>query len=590
MVTTSGHAEAKLVGDDARTLLAAPPGRLWRLDAGRFGWCAEGADGLAEVDPLEAALLPRLVLFESVDAHVQAMSRALGASPTAIAEALARLRARGLLWTPAETVGRTSGLDCASPQSPLIVIRTRERPAALSALMDSLLVDERRFAARRQYLVIDDAPSRALDPAVRLAVERFAAASRSEVRLLDAVNRGRVLEGLSTTLMALFDAEADDRPSGARAWNLALLCGAGGTVGLLDDDFRFPLRRPTFATPAFDPSTGAAAATRWLDGAEPEAAGLVEVDEDPYRYLTRYLGRSAGELAATIGLDAEAARRQPVAALSGPFGPQRVTAIGSAVHGALNYDSSVYTLAADPATRAALLAAPFDPRRLAGDSIWHGVTAPRLMAVGVFTPLLVDARVLQPPTLPHGKADDSLFLALLPAFAAGAGYLALPTSIGHVDVVPRDRAARALEPEREDLCGWLASRIAHWVAGLPPGSAEARSRVLVAALRALAEAPDQDLRRMHLDWRDSRLGPLVGRLRQWRAELGGAAPPALASILDLAAAANEARLCDRAVPIARIAAMREACAALALALDAWPQLWASAGTRWLERIAPILGR
>jgi hypothetical protein len=590
MVMTHGSAEATLVADDARTLLAAPAGRLWRLDAERFVWSAEGADGPAEVDPLEAALLLRLVLFESVDAHVQAMSRALGTSSAATAEAITRLRARGLLWTPAETVGRPVGLESGSPPPPLIVIRTRERSDALSALMDSLLVDERRFSVQRRYLVIDDAPSRTFNPGVRLAVERFAAASRSEIRLLDATNRSRVLEGVAPSLMGLFDAEVDDRPSGARAWNLALMCGAGGTVGLLDDDFRFPLRRPNFATSGFDPSTGAAAATRWLDGAEPEAAGLVVVDEEPYRYLSRYLGRTSGEIVSTLGLDVEAARRKSIAALSGAFGPQRVTAIGAAVHGALNYDSSLYTWVADPATRAALLATPFDPRRLAGDSIWHGVTAPRLMAIGVFTPLLVDARELQPPTLPHGKADDSLFLALLPAFAAGVGYLSLPASIGHVDAVPRDRAARAQEPEREDLCSWLASLVGQWVAALPPGGAAARSRVLMAEFNALAEAPDQDLCRMYLDWREYRLGPLVWRLRQWRAELGGAAPPALASALDLAAAANETRLRDRTVSRERLAAMREACAALALALDSWPQLWASAGPRWLERIAPIRGR
>lgn len=63
----------------------------------------------------------------------------------------------------------------------------------------------------------------------------------------------------------------------------------------------------------------------------------------------------------------------------------------------------------------------------------------------MFTPLLLDARGLWPPTIPHGKADDSLFLALLPARDPGAGYLALPASIGHVDAEPRDRAADANE-------------------------------------------------------------------------------------------------------------------------------------------------
>lgn len=570
----------------APELIAAPPGRALRLGPDRHAWCVDGEAGLAEVDALEAALLPRLILMETIDAHSAALSRALNAPADAVAAALRRLQSRGLVWTLDQFLGADQA-DAAALPDPLVAIRTRGRPVALAALFDSLLEDERRFGVVRRYLVIDDAPASARDPQVANAVVRFARASGSEVRLLDAGNRARLVGDLPPSLRGLLDADVRDGPSGARAWNLALLCGAGGTVGLLDDDFRFPLRSPSWALAALDPATGPESATRWLDERDLALQGLQPIPDEPYARLRSYLGKSSGELVASFGLDQAVARRQPVATLPGRFGPRRASVVGVGVHGVLNEDTVVHVLAGDPASRAALVRAPFEAQRLRGESVWRGVLAPRLMAVGVFTPLLIDARSLRPPTLPHGKADDSLFLALLPALDPGAGYLGLPASIGHVDAAPRNRVARTREPDREDICGWLASLVAYSIATLPSPANDGRRKVLSARLTALAGADDHELTLCHLDLRDRRLAALVTRLRHSRAELGASAPPELANLLDESAAANERLLFERQIPGARIAAMREACAALAEALDAWPELWASAGPRWLERIDPI---
>jgi hypothetical protein len=439
----------------------------------------------------------------------------------------------------------------------------------------------------RRYLVVDDAPAQARDPRVGAAVARFAAASDSEVRLLDATNRALLVGDLPPRLRELLDSDTLDRASGARAWNLAMLCGAGGSIGLLDDDFRFPLHAPTWAERALDPATDPESATRWLDGRDLAAQGLVPLPDEPYRWLGGYLGQSCGSLVKSIGVDRAAARRRAVSTLPGRFGPRRVSVVGVGVHGALNEDSAIHVLIGDPKSRAALVRGPFDPQRLRCESVWRGLNAPKLMSVGVFTPLLVDARLLRPPTLPHGKADDSLFLALMPALDPGAGYLGLPASIGHVDAAPRDRAARTREPDREDICGWLASLVAYSIAALPVRDSDGRRRVLSARLAALASADDAELAQGHFEWRDRRIAGLVARLRHARVELGTSAPTELAILLDESADANERLLRNRQIPGARIAAMREACAALALALDAWPQLWADAGPRWLERIDPL---
>lgn len=588
MLTAAGLGGA--VMSQTLELVAAPPGRLLRLAPDRHAWCVDGETALASVDPLEAALLPRLGLLETIDAHAAAMSRALNVPAAVLAGTLGRLRSRGLLWTVHDFLRGAETTVDRPTRDPLIAIRTRARPSALAALLDSLLDDERRFGVVRRYLVVDDAPSWQVDPSVAEVVGRFAKATRSEVRLLDAGNRARLVAGLSPTVRGLFDADVADRPSGARAWNLALLCGAGGVVGLLDDDFRFPLRRPAWASEALELATDAGHATRWLDDASPDAAGLLAIDEDPFSWLGGHLAASCGALASRFGVDLAGARRRPVASLPGRFGPRRASVVGVGIHGALNEDTAIHVLAGDAESRAALARTPFDPRRLRCESVWRGVLAPRLMAVGVFTPLLVDARALRPPTLPHGKADDSLFLALLPALDPGGGYLALPASIGHVDAAPRDRAARAREPDREDPCGWLASLVAHSIPGLPTRAADARSAVLAARLLALARADDAELTREWLAWRDRRLPGLVSRLRQARVDLGSAAPPELARLLDGAVDANERLLFERRVGADRIAVMRASCAALAEALDAWPRLWAEAGPAWLERIAVVPGR
>lgn len=569
-------------------LLAAPPGRVLHLSAHRHAWCVDGEPALVAVDALEAALLPRLCLLETMEVHAAALSRALSAPQDAVAAALRRLRSRGLVWSLDEFLGSAPG-DARPLPEPLVAVRTRGRPASLAALLDSLLADERRHAVARRYLVIDDAPAAGRDPRVAEAVARFARDSASEVRLLDARNRPHLVGELAPSLRGLFDSDVADRPSGARAWNLALLCGAGGTVGLLDDDFRFPLRQPTWASVALDPATDAGNATRWLDGLPPDSAGLPALANEPFRWLGGHLGAACGTLVERFGIDRAAARQRPVATLPGRFGPRRVSVVGVGVHGALNEETAIHVLAADPGARAALSRAPFDPGRLRCESIWRGVPAPRLMAVGVFTPLLVDARTLRPPTLPHGKADDSLFLALLPALDPGAGYLAMPASIGHVDAEPRDRIARTREPDREDPCGWLASVVAHAIASLPARDAVGRAGMLSALMRGLAGADDQELALRVLEWRDRRLPGLVARLHHARTALGVSPPPELAALLDAAAEANERLLFERAVPAGRLAAMRGACAALAEALEAWPQFWAAAGPKWLDRIAVVPG-
>lgn len=569
-------------------LIAAPPGRVLRLAADRHRWCVDGERALADVDPLEAALLPRLALFETADAHAQALSRILSAPTEAVAAALRRLWNRGLLWSLDDALGVDGAARSALPKEPLIAIRTRGRPAALAALLGSLLDDERRFGVERRYLVIDDAPSLARDPAVVDAVGRFARSSASEVRLLDASHRDRLLGGLPPRVRELLDSDLIDRPSGARAWNLALLCGAGGAVALLDDDFRFPLRAARWAEAVLDPATDAAYATRWLDGRAPEELGLESMTDEPFGWLGSLLGASAGLLAERWGVDRAAARRRTVAMVPGRFGPRRVGAVGVGVHGALNEDTIVHVLAGDPVSRAALLAAPFDPRRLACDSIWRGVLAPRLMAVGVFTPLMIDATTMRPPTIPHGKADDSLFLALMPALDPGVGYLALPASIGHVDAAPRDRIAWTLAPGHEDPLAWLASSIAHAVPSLPTADGAGRRKVLVAMLAALAGADDGELALRVCEWRDRRLPALIARLREARADAGSDAPRELSALLDAVIAAHERWLFGREVAADFIATLRDACAALAGAIEVWPQLWDEAGPHWLERV-PVLG-
>jgi hypothetical protein len=454
-------------------------------------------------------------------------------------------------------------------------------------LLQSLLDDERRFDLRRRYVVIDDSPG---DAAATLGeVEAFARRSGSDVRLLDAAERAKLLAWLGhdvTRCADLLDRGVLDSASGGRAWNWALLLAAGGTLGLLDDDFRFPMRLPRGAAPEIDLITEYALDTEFLDGAD-GLRQLAPLDEDPYAVLLRMLGQPAGALLRKLGHAPQSARLRSAASLACLAPPAQVSAICGGIHGALNYDSSIHLSMPNRTTLGSLFKLPFDERRLEGEDLWQGRRRPHFMATGGFTPLLLDARALLPPTGTLGKSDDGLFNALLSTSAPTAIAMAVPASIGHFPPPGRARRAVAEQSAIEDVsifCAGVALSIAPM---LRSADRALRLAAVAALMRDLAGASDDAVAGIYGAWRDRLLLGVVQGLQRSLREWGASAPPAWVEHVRRAIAANEAALRERVIQPARVALARAALDQMARALVDWPALWARGGTPLLAQLRPL---
>jgi hypothetical protein len=573
---------------DAHAYIAALPGHLASLDGERVLWQQHGGPRIAALPAIDATVLAHAARFETRDAHLEAITATTRLAREQVDASLGRLAAQGLLQPlPAFLPPATAAVP--PPPPPLLAVRTCARPASLGLLLRSALDDEHRFDLRRRYVVLDDTLDPALAAATRAEVEAFAQRSASEVRLVGAAERAALLDFLGEAalpLRELLDPLALSSASGGRTWNWASLLAAGGTLGLLDDDFRFPLRLPSGAAPAFDLVTEYALETEFLDG--PDALdGLAIVEEDPYALLLRHLGQPAGALLQSHGCNPDSARRRTAASLHCLAPPARVAAVCGGVHGELPFDSSVHLSMPSRATLGSLLRPPFDEQRLQADNLWQGRRRPHFMATGVFTPLLLDARELLPPTGTLGKADDALFMALLSASDPTALALAVPASIGHFPPLARDRRAAAESAAIEDLSTFAASQVLGMAPLLQSSDRASRLAAIAAILRDAALGSDAALSALYLGWRDRHLLGVIQPLYRSLREHGGSAAAAWVEHVRRAITANEMALRERIVAPQRITAARATLAQLAGALSAWPALWARGGTALLAQLPPL---
>jgi hypothetical protein len=303
--------------------------------------------------------------------------------------------------------------------------------------------------------------------------------------------------------------------------------------------------------------------------------------------LARNLGQPAGALLRKHGFSPRSARQRTAASLACLAAPARVAAICGGVYGELPFDSSVHLSMPNRATLASLLRPPFNEHRLQADNIWQGRRRPHFMATGVFTPLLLDARDMLPPAGTFGKADDSLFLALLSSADPTALAMAVPASIGHFPAPPRPRRACAEMAAIEDLNNFLAAQVLAVAPLLRSGDRGTRLAALGALLLEQAHASDAALALHYGHWRDRLLCGVIQPLYRSLRDFGTAAAPQWAGHVQRAIAANEAALRERELAPARAQAVRASLLQLAFALQAWPRLWQAAGVQLLSRLRPL---
>ncbi|MFO0029645.1 MAG: hypothetical protein ACK558_12515 [Pseudomonadota bacterium] len=571
---------------DAHAYIAALPGHASPLDGERLLWQQHDGARVVVLPAAEAVVLGQAARFETRDQHLEAIVAATGLPRERVDAALSRLLGLGLLKPLAEFV--PAAADAPPPPAPLLCIRTCQRPDSLARLLQSLLDDERRFDVRRRYVVVDDGPDAAAG-ATRSEVEAFARRSASDVRLLGAGERRALVGWLGADvagLGGLLDPEVLASASGGRAWNWALLLAAGGTLGLLDDDFRFPLRLPLGAAPEIDLVTEYALEAEFFDG--PGALrSLAPIDEDPYAMLSRLLGQPPGALLRRHGASPRSARLRAAASLACLQPPARVAAVCGGIYGALNYDSSVYLSMPNRSTLGSLLRPPFDERRLDGENLWQGRRRPHFMATGVFTPLLLDARDVLPPTGTLGKSDDGLFMALLSTCDPHAPSMAVPAALGHFPPPGRDRRAAAERAAIEDVSTFCAGVALSVAPMLRSADRSLRLAAVAAVMRDLAGGSDAALAGTWSDWRDRMLLRVIQPLYRSLRDGGPGVAPAWTEHVRRMIAANEAALRERSVSPARLAEVRAALSQLGHALVDWPTLWARAGAPLLAQLRPL---
>jgi hypothetical protein len=416
--------------------------------------------------------------FRPLDEHVARIGTSiadLAGQHETIRRVIEDLVRRGLLVSDRDFVSRLRSAPRREP-APMraVYIRACDRPDRLALLLASLVHYERRFGARRRYVLIDDSVNAANIEAHRDQLGQFGSATGCEVRHFGHAEATRLVEILSRALphareaaraLLLRGAHTQaHRFGGGRSRNLALLLSAGARLSLLDDDLILPLRRPDFAVDAMDPDPRASAQPRFYASMALALESGSEIDEDPFELHLQACGQSLGTCAAgRYGLSRDSLRGLSLDQL-GMFSPE--ARIATTHHGSYGSSRSESTLwlhqISDPVAREQFWCNHESYRRnLGAHHIYYGSGKAHAVEFSGFTPFALDNSELLPCTNPVGRAEDSLGNALIHYCRPESVALELPVAIGHVQETLRDRFRHtdaAIVPRVNDFLRELVRR------------------------------------------------------------------------------------------------------------------------------------
>jgi hypothetical protein len=394
--------------------------------------------------------------FATLDEHVERILSSvpgLAGKRADVVRVLEGLVARRLLVRDADYLERLRDARRTHP-APLraVFIRACDRPDRLAHLLASLAAYERRFAARRRYVLIDDSALAANAAEQREMLRRFGADNGCAVAcignaavdsLADALIRARPRTRATVRSALLRDGHAQaQRFGGGRSRNLALLLSAGARLVLLDDDLRLPLRRPEGSVREFDPDPDAPLATRFFASIDEALVAGEPTEEDPLDLHLAACGRSFGE---TIGdqypLPRDALRGRTLQQLGGLAADARVLTTHHGSCGSARTQSTLWLYhALDPVGREQFWEDPGAYRRnVDAHHVVHAAERARVFDVPGFTPFALDNSALLPCTNPVGRAEDSLAGALTRLCRPDGVAMELPLAIGHVQESLRAR-------------------------------------------------------------------------------------------------------------------------------------------------------
>ena len=397
--------------------------------------------------------------FRTLDEHVARILATVPGLQTqreGVSRVLESLITRGLLVSDQDFLGRVATASASRPAGlRAVFIRACDRPAQLETLLQSLADYERRFRSNHQYVLLDDSTSRDAANRHRDLLREFARATGCKLSYVGLAERERLVEKFAravpeaaSSIPYLLQGPAHSgRFGGGRSWNLALLLSAGARLVLLDDDHRFPLRRPEGARGGLDPNPSAGATTSFYRNIENALGAGEEVDDDPIALHLEAAGHSLGELTSgpKYAIERTSLRGLPVSRLDHLRGSARILATHHGSYGSSRTESGLW-LYQLPASDRAEFVRDRDSylRNVEAGSVWYGYRQAHVSGISNFTPFSLDNSVLLPCTNPLGRGEDALFARVSELCHPGALVLELPVAIGHVQETQRKRSAVTL--------------------------------------------------------------------------------------------------------------------------------------------------
>jgi hypothetical protein len=431
------------------------------------------------VDVLTALAATRS--YRTLDEHIREISDRmpqLAARPEVVRAVLGNLIERGLLASADDLLARMATTSGAVPTiAPFrgVVVRTCDRPARLSALLDTLAANEQRHNGGHRVIVVDDSRDPASVTRNAERVRDYAVANRVDARHVTPAGWARGLDhwrrALPESAATIDELLARDtggafRTGGGKGFNLALLLAAGGRFALMDDDFLLPLRRHGGDDTRCRVDPGMQPLSRFLASLDAALGDGDVMDSDPFAAHLDWCGHSLGTLFSTQTAMRPARidlRGLESAALGGLDAGTRVIMTMNGHRGHSGSAGRDWLFLLSPAERAGF----------AGDREHYLATLARpnvvfadhqfvLAARSVFTPFMIDASSLLPPTVATGRNEDYLFGALSQALWPSSRVLRTPFTIGHrQDVSGPARAPRVAAESAamaEFVGDWLTQR------------------------------------------------------------------------------------------------------------------------------------
>ncbi len=443
--------------------------------------------------------------FRTLDEHVaRVVSVVPGLNqPDRIRKGLEGLAASRLLVSDKDFLGGLARDPEAEPRSlHAIYIRACDRPQQLQLLLNSLADYERRFRVARPIILLDDSTEPAHANRNRDLLRDFARAVGNPVSYVGAAERARLRERL---VKAVPQARASldwliergprtRRAGGGRSWNIALLLSAGRMFAMLDEDFRFPLRRHADARDGIDPNAAQAASARFYRRVDDALAAGEEDASDPFELHLAACGERLGAVLSCPGfeLDRDSLRGINLGRLEHLRGDARVLYTLNGTLGAAGTESALWLYQLDADSRAEFWSdRDAYLRNIEAQSLWYGWLRAKPATVAYFTPFVFDNRDLLPCTNPDGRGEDGLASVATQFMRPGSLVMHLPTAIGHVQEAARKRSSVTMAAHTPRFNHFLRDYVVNQTGGFKASDPARRMHLLgeIVADLAAADAP-----------------------------------------------------------------------------------------------------